>query len=178
MTGKNVIGVLTSFQYHSTKIILETTTSYCKVLMWAIQLAIIRRTAFDSCCYSGPWWIVPVRKNIQVLLGKSPPCFQRMCLKLCFLWAQQKQQSAALSSGCPQSFLLGSRWDHTVLCCPLGSCTSWVLWFSASDVDRYHPSMWSSYSCPSLALLLFLDSSCYILTLWVLLRFICLHKRV
>lgn len=48
-----------------------------------MQLVMFRCTAFGRS-FSGPWWTVPVRKNIQMFLGKNPPWFQRMCLKPCF----------------------------------------------------------------------------------------------
>lgn len=141
-----------------------------KYLRGAMQLVIFRCTAFASSYFSGPWWTVPVRKNIQVLLGKSPPCFQKMCLKPCFSEhsgyssRQHCHQDAHKAFFAPATF-----------CCPLGSHTSQVLCGSSSDIGRYHPSMCSQVFHPTLEYLL---CFCCILTLWVLLRLICLHRRV
>lgn len=143
-----------------------------KYLCEATHLVIFRCTAFGSSYFSGPWWAVPVRKNIQVFLGKNPPCFQRMSEAL-FLRAQQVQQQAVLLSGCPQTFLgsagtmqlSAALWDHTHHRCfvdlPLTLTDSTQL-----CAPNFSIPLLNTYSASA------------IFWHWVLLRLICLHRRV
>lgn len=133
-----------------------------KYLCEATQLVIFRCTAFGSSYFSGPWWAVPVRKNIQVFLGKNPPCFQRMCLKprlsehsryssrQCCHQAAHKLSWVLLA---PCNFLLSSGITHI-------TGALWLfLWHWQTPPNHVLP-IFPSYSWMLTLLLLYCDTVC------------------